>query len=88
MSQKRIESTIAFCKPTPLKELQSFMGLVKYFKDHLRDHSAVAKPLYEMIAFATKQKTKVISWTIEGYVAFEKVKALVNTCPMLYFVTT
>ena len=25
MSQKRIESTITFCKPTSLKELQSFM---------------------------------------------------------------
>jgi len=81
MSQKRIESTIAFCKPTSLKELQSFMGVVNYFKDHLRDHSAVAKPLYEMVALATKQKTKALSWTTEGYVAFEKLKALVNSCP-------
>ena len=49
MSQTRIENTIAFCKPTSLKELQSFMWVVNYFKDHLRDHSAVAKPLYEMV---------------------------------------
>ena len=67
MSQKRIESTIAFCKPTPLNELQSFMGVVNYFKDHLRYHSAVAKLLYEMVALATKQKTKTLSWTAEGY---------------------
>ena len=71
MSQKRIESTIAFCKHTSLKELQSFMGAVNYFKGHLRDHSAAAKPLYEMVAFATKQKTKALYWTTEGYVTFE-----------------
>ena len=60
------------------------MGVVNYFKDHLRDHSAVAKPLYEMVALATKQKTKALSWITEGYVAFEKLKALVNSCPKLY----
>jgi hypothetical protein len=36
MSQKRIEGTIAFAEPSMLKELQSFLGLVNYFKDHLR----------------------------------------------------
>ena len=83
---KRIESNIAICKPTSLKELQSFMGVVNSSKDHLRDHSAVAKPLYEMVALATKQKTKALSWTTEGYVALEKLKALVNSCPKLYFI--
>ena len=42
MSQKQIESSITFCEPTSLKELQSFMGIVNYFKEHLRDHSAMA----------------------------------------------
>jgi len=46
----------------------------------------VAKPLYETVAIATKQKTKALSWTTEGYVAFEKLKALVNSCPKLYFI--
>jgi len=64
MSQKRIERTIAFCKPTSLKELQSF-------KDHLRDHSAVAKPLYDMVASTTKQKIKSLAWTPDGHIAFE-----------------
>jgi len=58
------------------------MGVDNYFKYHLRDHSAVAKPLYEMVALATKQK-KALSWTTEGY---EKLKALVNSCPKLYFI--
>ena len=86
MSQKRIESTIAFCKPTSLKELQSFMGVVNYFKDHLRDHSVEAKPLYDMVASTTKQKIKSLAWTPDGHIAFEKLKALVNHCPKLDFI--
>jgi len=78
MYQKRIESTIDVYKPTSPKELQPFMGADYYFKDHLHDHSAVEKPLYDMVALATKQKTKALSWTTEGYVAFEKLKAFVN----------
>jgi len=65
MSQKRIESTITFCKPTSLKELQSFMGVVNYVKDHLRDHSAVSKPLYEMVALASKQKTNTLGTLLD-----------------------
>ena len=63
------------------------MGVVNYFKDHLRDHSAVAKPLfYDMIASATKQKIKSLAWTPDGHIAFEKQKALVNHYPKLDFI--
>ena len=67
MSQKRIEGTIAFCKLTSLKELQSFMGVVNYLKEHLHDHSAVAKPLYDMVASTTKQKIESLAWTPNGH---------------------
>ena len=39
-----------------------------------------------MVAFATNQKSKALSWTTEGYVAIEKLKALVNSRPKLYFI--
>ena len=32
---------------------------------------------------ATKQKTKILSWTTKGYLAFERLKALVKNCPNL-----
>jgi len=51
----------------------------------LRDHSAVAKPLYDLVTSTTKQKTKSLAWTPDGH-AFEKLKALVNNCPKLYFI--
>ena len=39
-----------------------------------------------MVALATKQKTKALSWTTEGCVAFENLKALMNSGPKLYFI--
>ena len=44
MSEKRIEGAIAFTTPRTLKELQSFLGLINYFKDHLRDYSLMPVP--------------------------------------------
>ena len=68
-----------------LKEFQSFMRVVNNFKDQSCDHSAVAKPLYDTVASTTKQK-KSLAWTLDGHIAFEKLKALVNNCPKLYFI--
>ena len=85
MTQKRIESTIAFTKPSSLKELQAFLGLVNYFRNHLRDHSLIAQPLYGMVTEATKHLHKVLVWTEAGSSAFQRLKDLVNNCPKLYF---
>ena len=34
----------------------------------------------------TKQKIISLAWIPDGHIAFEKLKALVNNCPKLYFV--
>ena len=39
MSQARINCTIAFTQPVTLEELSSFLGMVNYFRDHLRSYS-------------------------------------------------
>ena len=36
MSKKRVESTIALCKPSSLEEKQSILAVINYFKDQLR----------------------------------------------------
>jgi hypothetical protein len=78
MSQKRIEGTVNFTKPTSVKEMQAFLGLVNYFRDHLRDHSVIAQPLYQMVTASTQVLTKQLTWSEKGEVAFETLKSLVN----------
>ena len=73
-----MESAISFSERNSLKELQSFLSLVNFFKDNLRNHSAIAKPLYDMVTTTTRKKIKQLTWTNEGHVAFESLKALVN----------
>jgi len=81
MFKKRIESAISFSKPNSLKELRSVLGLVNYFKDHLRDHSAIAKPLYDMVTVTTRNKIKLLTWTIEGHVAFRTTESSSERSP-------
>jgi hypothetical protein len=81
MSKKRTESAISIGKPNSLKELQSFLGLLvsrvrvrvtgPSLKDHLRDHFAIAKPLYDMVTVTTRNKIKQLTWTNEEHLAFE-----------------
>ena len=47
--QTKLDSVVDFIKPNNLKELRSFVGLVNYFRDHIKDQSMVIHPLQEMI---------------------------------------
>ena len=65
---------MAFCKPDSLKELQSFLGVINYFKDHLIDHSTITKPLFDIVALSkTLYETAYVDiggttcvWTAQG----------------------
>ena len=85
MSEK-LDSAFNFSKPSTLKDLQSFLGLVNYFKNYLRDHSFIARPLYQMVANATKLINKGINWDEETNTSFDKPKDLVQNCQKLYFI--
>jgi hypothetical protein len=39
-----------------------------------------------MVATANQHATKTITWTTGGLQGFEKLKAMVNACPKLYFI--
>ena len=67
--QARIDSTIAFTKLVTLKELSSFLGLVNYFRDHLRNHS---RHSHDIVAAANKHSTKAITWTDDALHGFEQ----------------
>jgi hypothetical protein len=43
MSDKKIEKVVDFKLPATVKQLRSFLGLVNFFRDHIRDHSRVGQ---------------------------------------------
>lgn len=68
--------------PTPSnsKEVQSFLGLVGYFRRFIKDYAKIAVPLTRL----TRKDTK-FDWTEECAQAFEEMKRLVTNPPLLAY---
>jgi hypothetical protein len=93
-SKTKFASVIDFIKPSNMKELRSFVGLVNYFRDHIENHSVAIHPLQQMITEGDKIKAirvpgckpiQHIRWTPEGEVSFLNIKDKINNCPKLFF---
>jgi hypothetical protein len=61
MSQEKIRSVLDLPIPSVSKQLKSFFGLTNYFRDFVRNHSAIVKPLNSMLS--NYSKTKKVEWT-------------------------
>ena len=86
MTQQRIENTVNIREPSNLKELQSFLGVANYFRDHIKNHSIIVQPMTAMVTDANRIKTKNIIWTEKAKQSFAKTKEMINACPKLYFI--
>jgi hypothetical protein len=69
ISQEKIRSVLDFPTPSVSKQLKSFLGLTNYFRDFVRNHSTIVKPLNALLSNYTK--TEKVGWTKETLDAFE-----------------
>ena len=92
MTPEKINSVIKTAQPTTVGELHHFLGLCNYFRDHVRNHSAIVHPLIRMtIAGATDNeikysKNRPLKWTTEGHAAFERITNIIAELPKLYHI--
>ena len=86
-TQMKLDNVVNFIQPTNIKQLRSFIGLVNYFRDHVRNHSHVLKPLQDLLTQAIKfGKVKAtLVWTSDAEHSFQQIKDSINACPQLYF---
>lgn len=82
-SPERVEKVLSMQKPTLAKHLKSFLGVATYFRDHIRNHSLIVKPLHEMIR--KYEKNKRLEWTQEGERAYEEIREAIRHMPTLFF---
>ena len=68
MSQAKIRSVLDFLNPVIAKQLKSFLGLVNYFRDFIRNQSSIVHPLHQLLL--NYNKTKKIVWTLEADACF------------------
>ncbi|MCG8033694.1 MAG: DDE-type integrase/transposase/recombinase, partial [Candidatus Thiodiazotropha taylori] len=65
-------------EPSNLKEVRSFLGLCSYYRRFIADYSTIAKPLTRLT-----EKNKRFDWTTQCTEAFERLKNLLITAPVL-----
>lgn len=76
--QSKVEAILNYPPPTTRRELRRFLGMVGYYRSFCKNFSAFASPLTDLLS------SKVTyNWTPRSQAAFESVKALLTTAPVL-----
>ncbi|KAJ8346760.1 hypothetical protein SKAU_G00281610 [Synaphobranchus kaupii] len=64
--------------PTSIQEVRQFIGLASYYRRFVRDFASIAEPLHAL----TKKHAR-FQWTEKCQAAFNKLKRLLTTAPVL-----
>jgi transposase InsO family protein len=83
-SDTKREKVLNFPLPTRLKELQGFLGLVNYFRDHVSNMSEKVRGIRTLVD--NKSKSKKLAWTPELEAQYYQLQEEVATCPALFFI--
>ena len=78
MNQNKTRAIEAWRDPSFKKELQSFLGLVNYYRRFIKNCSKIAKPLTELT------KNVPFDWTDKAKDAFNTLKKAVTSAPVLH----
>ena len=75
----KVEEVKHWPKPSSARDVQSFLGLMNYFRDFIPSYAYLAKPLDEL-----RNSTNVIeSWTMIHQASYENLKMALYNAPML-----
>ena len=75
---QKIECVKTWPTPKNISELRSFLGLCSYYRRFIANYSHVAKPLTRLT-----EKNQRFSWTSECSEAFDRLKHMLVTAPIL-----
>jgi hypothetical protein len=82
-TQPKLETVADFPTPETQHQLRSFLGLANWFRDHIRGHSDLVRPLHKVLEGYDKKKRLI--WTPELLQSFTDTKKAISGCPKLYF---
>jgi transposase InsO family protein len=73
-SSDKLEAVRNWPRPTNVKELRSFLGFANYYRDHVRNFSKLAVPLYGLTSGNETDKVKTLNWSEQHEKSFEALK--------------
>jgi len=78
---KKIEKVDNWPVPETPTEVKSFLGLASYYRRFVPGFASIAKPLYQL----TENNLKSFEWTASCEEAFEQLKGLLTSAPVLAY---
>jgi hypothetical protein len=78
VDQQKVNAVKTWPTPTNVSELRSFLGLASYYRKFVKDFSAIATPLTQLL-----HKDLPYDWGQEQQTAFEQLKQCLISAPVL-----
>lgn len=83
MDPKKVASIQDWPKPNTIKEVQSFLGFVNFYRRFVEGYSRIALPLTDLTKKKEGQDKPIFKWEEKQQRAFEELKAAILTEPVL-----
>ena len=84
-SEGKISEVLAFPQPTTVKQVRSFLGLCNFFRDHVRNHSAIDHDLRTVVTDYDSRTNKKFTWSETAATSFSNLKTGIQNLAKLYF---
>ncbi|MBW0550031.1 hypothetical protein O181_089746 [Austropuccinia psidii MF-1] len=78
MDKNKVAAVLLKPIPQNKKEIQSFLGLAGYYRQHIKDFASIARPLYKLC-----DKDKVFEMTVYRVKDFESLRQALTTSTLL-----
>ena len=83
---KKVEAVKNWTIPKTVTDVRSFLGFTNYYRRFIKGYAKVAKPLNTLVSGNNANHKKAsIKWTDECQVAFDKLKELCTSTPILAY---
>ncbi|MBW0557618.1 hypothetical protein O181_097333 [Austropuccinia psidii MF-1] len=78
IDKKKVAAVLLKPMPQNKKEIQSFLGLAGYYRQHIKDFASIARPFYKLC-----DKDTVFEMTVDRVKAFESLREALTSAPLL-----
>ena len=83
---KKVEAVKNWTVPQTVTDVRSFLGFTNYYRRFIRGYAKVAKPLNTLVSGNNANRKRApVEWTGECQVAFDKLKELCTSTPILVY---
>jgi hypothetical protein len=74
----KVKDVLNWMPPTTALEIQSFLGLVGYYHEFIKDFTKIDKPMMKLL-----ENNKAFEWTMECQASFEELRKRLTSAPVL-----